>query len=405
MEGRACPGLSYLKKEQLNYELAVRRMTCDGSVGELAARLRKALDQPIVISEETVGEVGPSLDNISVALSDVDRSVKGFEGNSPTRKQLSRLQAQSAHLFNRVGDILKLELSQQQREQATQLCGRVKELQLAIACLNLQCSDSESESQKDCLEAGGVASPSNVGVGRCNESYAKLPHPLLNLLQGISVLSVESLDQIEVVLWLSARLERHVNVLAFSHLTVLRLLYPLAQGSLIQILTRVLDGQGTLRELREIIIREKLPSRLRDELREKYYSKLQGKFESLGEYIERVELAVVALNMMVSGEDLVRHIWEGLKPEDRGRIGSSRDLSTRSELQARVISAERLRLLDDHRDLVDRTEATLHRSTPQPLPRDSTDKRLPSGRRCFGCGSKSHMVRDCNVKHTKPRAE
>ncbi|XP_049813579.1 glucose dehydrogenase [FAD, quinone]-like [Schistocerca nitens] len=73
MRGRTCPGISYLRREHLIYELRVRGLSEEGDVDELAARLSEAADAPVsppVHCVEAVDALGRETDVCYVRMRD-----------------------------------------------------------------------------------------------------------------------------------------------------------------------------------------------------------------------------------------------------------------------------------------------------------------------------------------------
>lgn len=185
------------------------------------------------------------------------------------------------------------------------------------------------------------------------------------------------------------RLQVHADVLKVPHSLLLSLLYPLARGTLSFAFSEVMQEQGSLRELRRKILTQKLSARMRRRLEDQYWER-QGEQEPLEQYCDRVRTAVQALDMQIAESDTIRHLFEGMRTQDRCRFTC---ISPPKTLQELIDSVGTLAIADqqcsslgagpggDKSDDVQRAETGGRKTT----------------RRCFRCGSSEHLVRQCPV--------
>lgn len=389
---RAVPGIGYLRRDQLIYELKIRGMSADGSVPELAARLRTATQVPVTLSPTLFSEHGEFLDQISKAVDELSQNVVFLESAQPTSRQISRVQAQLAHYCNALSDIALMELSPQHVTWREQLYQSVRSLQDRLLALSLGGGGS-TELENIQSEGNATSSVSAPPL----ERFAPLPNPLTALLKDVTDLSLDDLERSRQVLWLLVRLQIHADVLKVPHSVLLSLLYPLARGTLSFAFSEVMQEQGSLRELRRKILTQKLSARMRRQLEDRYWQ-AQGEQEPLEQYCDRVRTAVQALDMQISESDTIRHLFEGMRPQDRCRFIC---ISPPRTLQELADSVGALAFADQQRSSV-RASPGGDKSGDVQRPEIGEQK---ISRRCFRCGSSEHMVRQCPVpKPARPNS-
>lgn len=156
---RAVPGIGYLRRDQLIYELKIRGMSTDGSVPELAARLRTATQVPITLSPTLFSDHGELLDQISKVVSELSQNVVFLEAAQPTRRQINRVQAQLAHYCTALSDIASMELSPQHATCREQLYQSVRSLQDRLLALSLGGGGSTESIQSERDATLSVSTP------------------------------------------------------------------------------------------------------------------------------------------------------------------------------------------------------------------------------------------------------
>lgn len=393
MTTRDCPGISYLKREQLSYECRVRGLSDDGTVPQLAARLREAVTNPLQLSPGVFGEVGALLLAVSNSIEDLSSNIQFLEGTQPTARQVCRVQAQLSHFKNRLGDLVAINITEQQSQVKRELLQKICELQDRTVLLTLQDDSVQHQQQGLGSNAGNVNYTQREPevVYFTPDSFAKLPNPIMVLFNGVSTLTIDNLEQVQRVLWLLEKLRFHAESLSVPQSVILSLLYPLAKGALSELLSEVLKQQGNIELLKRQIINRSLSPSMRIELERRFYWKVQGTTETLSQYTDRVRTAVAALNMNVTEAEAIATILEGMRAEDRSCLVFAERPKNFQDLQTLLSSVEAVMFADQQRkneqqSLQNVTESRTHTVNPS--------TRI---RRCFRCGAQNHLVRDCTV--------
>lgn len=135
---RMVPDIGYLRREQLIYELKIRNLPTDGSVPELAARLRTATHVSLEVSPALFSDLGEFLDTISKAITELSQNVLFLESAQPTSRQVSRVQAQLAHYCNALSYVALIRIGEQYEIVRGQLCQTVRSLQDRLLALSLE---------------------------------------------------------------------------------------------------------------------------------------------------------------------------------------------------------------------------------------------------------------------------
>lgn len=117
MASRGCPGIDLLKRDQLVYELQIRQQPVEGAVAELVARLRSAVQLPINITPEVIGELATALSGLVEGVENLEQTLKVLGEDQPSPKQLSRVRAQLVHFSNRVSDMENLSFDEGGRKE------------------------------------------------------------------------------------------------------------------------------------------------------------------------------------------------------------------------------------------------------------------------------------------------
>lgn len=402
MENTRPVAWSYLKRDQITYELRIRECSQEGSMPELIARLRASAAAPVVVSPSSIGEVGDAIASCAKGLQQLSEAIEFLVESTPSRRQLSRVRAQLNHYSFRVGDLQQLKLD---KEQGVLVVKLKEKLQKLLVDVNSVALEGESDDDVRDLPPGGKRGEQgegNVTISNSGKEFAKLPHPLGLLFREIKELSVDNLNEIQKLLWLTVRFEKHATALQVAPYTVLAMWYPLAKGRLTEFIGDVLKLQGTLKDLRQRIIGEKIPTRVLRELERLHFWQSQYTDETLTDYVDRVKTARIALQMDISEEEVVSTIVEGLRPEDRARaIFNVKPLSF-EQLDHLINSIGGLKLIDDQR--VSNLNSELRVRVPRRQGLDPDHGKINEAKvrgQCFGCGATDHFVRVCPVRPTK----
>lgn len=379
MGARSVEGIKYLKKDHLLYELRIRNESQEGSVSELCRRLRGALGKPVNISVDTVGEVSTAAAACRALLCSLQDGITLLEGTSPSRSQVSRLHALADHIANRVRDVRAVDGDLKVDREVQTLLDEVVSVQQHLSHLQCEGGSEIGEDQGD--GAGGLSMQADA-----SSPFSKLPNPLLPMINDVRVLSIDNVSQIVEVLWLLVRLEEQADALRVPHSVICQLILPLAQGRLNRLVAEMSRGACSLGTLRKTIVFDYLGARVRKDLVDRYFYRVQATRENLADYIERVRVALKALSINISEEEAVMSIVEGMRPQDRSRVLFVNKPQSFVDLDKIVVSIENVRYGDEKRDsgesFRDRAGVSAH-------------VRSAARRACFRCGSEEHLVREC----------
>lgn len=386
MTTRGVLGLKYLRKECLQYELRIRGESDEGSAGELAQRLRGVVEKPVNIDLQTVGEVSSACAACSSLLAIIQEGITLVEGAAPTRAQLARLHALVDHVSHRIADIGAVNKEAKFSSNISRLRDEVWSVQQQVVRLSIS-DESEVEPGRVQEEGRGVARAVEM-----SGQFSKLPNPLLPVIQGIRELSLRDIDRITEVLWLTCKLQDQAEVSSLSHEVIFQVIYPLADGRLRRLITKCKREGGSLKELRQGILAECLGVNRRKDLADEHYYRVQAREETLGDYIERVREARIALCVEETEGEAVTRILDGMKPEDRLCVMFADKPHSFSDLDNMVKKLEEVKYGDEKRG--EGRAATKGGRGSQGDGAEGSGSEFRR-RRCFRCGSFWHLVKNC----------
>lgn len=400
MAGRRCPGIDLLRKDMLAYELRIRGESEQGTVAELATRLRDSLDKPVTIRQEQIGEVATALTSLQSSVQVISESLSYM--GTPTPKQLDRVRAHLTHLLNRVKDLESLGIASSLQAEANSISKAIMSLLLEVPSLGLdknigggvlELQESTPSVTQAVEGAAIIESPGGSPSPLSPQKFATLPNPILCLLKNIERISVNTKEGIRQLLWLLVDFEQHADAFSLSHSVIWTLLYPLAEGKLKTLFAQAIRKGESLQQFRERLVKEQLPFRLCRDIEEEFLWRLQGSEESLDDYMERVRIAFLALKPDMPEGRVVSNIIAGMCPQYRTQLLVLGRPTQWDQLIQATNEIGNCALVDEQRNLWGvNSRSCLPSSAGNP------GSSAPSReKRCFRCGATDHLVRSCPV--------
>lgn len=381
-------GITYLKKACLVYELTVRKTPTDGTASELAQRLRGVLDRPLTLSVATLGEVSTACASCAELISDARESVEILERIGASRSQLSRVQAYCQHLFGRVDDLLKVFTEEAHRPQIFRMQADLCALQQRVGLMGWQGEGSVEVPQAN----SGMNVETESGHSGFWHKYAKLPNPLLAILNEYTFVSIDNGPDAMSFLRLTVLLEERAVAFQLTHLLILQLLFPLARGILSEMLADALQNQPSLGEFRKLVIREAIGVRMKHNLVQEYCFRVQRGSETLSRYIESIRLSCLALELNIQESEVVQLILEGMRPQDRGSLVLCDRPRSFTDLRQVVFTVESTKFADAARAGSMVADRQIQGGGESHDPATTDSRRWIT---CYRCRQPGHMVRNC----------
>lgn len=239
--------------------------------------------------------------------------------------------------------------------------------------------------------AGTLPTNSQSMLTRLDDGYAKLPNPLSSIIQSIPVVdgldTKTLLDFIEILL-------RAREFPGMSDTMLLKIVFPNCRSPLLEVLLSCLGGGTSFDVFHSKVLENFLPGRLRENLRQERFCRLQGQGEELAHFVSSVKLAAKVLKIGMSEKEIVDVILEGIAPEIRSLLVFCNRPTTFAELSQMCVSAGAIQYNDRLRKSINN-----QRQPVQVMP-IMGNPQAPSGgnfgpRLCYGCGQPGHIRRFC----------
>lgn len=228
-------------------------------------------------------------------------------------------------------------------------------------------------------------------------AYNKLPNPISNMVQQLP--STNGLD-VNVLLRFLGLLIRIRDFPGVDDQSLMQLAYPSCREPL---LTRLLDCMHQRRkfdDFHEIVLNSFIPMRLKEQLKQQMFYRLQNENESLAGFVSSVRHARELLRLGLSEQDTVEVIIGAMTPAERSRLVFSDKPRSFADL-------DRLSVASHSIEFTDRQRLLVPKHNPKEIPvlaineneKSQTNTYRPSPT-CFGCGRRGHIRRFCHLERS-----
>ena len=150
-----------------------------------------------------------------------------------------------------------------------------------------------------------------------------------------------------------------------------------------------------------------MPGRLRDQMRQRLFYRVQGHGEKLNVFITSIKSAARVLRVDVSEAEVVRVILEGLNPQERSRLVFLERPRSFEDLSRACVFARTIQMNDETRSGTSEFPVSCSTSGQQrPPPREqrgNNTERKNYG--CYNCGKMGHLARNCQFKRSEVSGE
>lgn len=235
---------------------------------------------------------------------------------------------------------------------------------------------------------------SSVTMPHAGDMYSKLQNPLSNLLKDLPV--VDGLDA-NLLLQFIEILLRAKEFPGMSDSTLLQLCFPHCRSPLLEVLLSCLERGVTLDQFHGSLVENFLPGRLRENLRQERFCRLQRHGEELAHFVNSVKLAAKVLRIPMTEREIVEVIIEGITPEARSRLVFCSRPTSFVELSRICVTAGAVAYNDQSRGVQQpsRNRLPVMQINAPPI---GQGMRQMGPRVCFGCGQPGHIRRFCRAQ-------
>lgn len=227
-------------------------------------------------------------------------------------------------------------------------------------------------------------------VTQLGNNYCKLPNPLSSVLGSLSIIDGLQVDQllnfIEVLF-------RAKDFPGMSDTLLLQLIFPHCQEPLLEILVSCLESGANFEEFHTRLLENFVPGRLRENLRQQKFYRLQKQGEELASFVSSIKLAAKVLKVGLTEKEIVNVIIEGVTPEERSRLVFTNRPHSFADLTRMCITSAGVAYNDILRQgLQSRALPTV---PVMQIRRPQTNFPMNRPQVCFGCGQPGHIRRFC----------
>lgn len=253
--------------------------------------------------------------------------------------------------------------------------------------------------------AGGRPALDAACSGMLGVSYQHLPNPVAGIIRDMP--EVDGLEETLLMAFLG-RLFQLADFPGVAENTVLQLVFPYCRGPMAGLIERVMRRGGTLDDFHREVLDSFVPGRLREQLRQKHFYRVQAHGEGLAPFCSSIRSAARILRLPMSEGEVVQVILEGVTPQERSRLVFAERPRSYSDLDRLCVMSRTIEMTDEARASISTfypRERLAGRYGPAPQgerPERGESRSAPMGRGdvqrvCFRCRLPGHFQRDCTA--------
>lgn len=257
-------------------------------------------------------------------------------------------------------------------------------------------SRSQAPHVPEILVLGGAHPKDDSGISLKLDSagYGKLPNPLGSLLQRLPI--TDGLDAEKLLNFLGSL----INIREFPGMTgntLLRIIFPYCRSPLTERLLSCMERNVVFELFHQEILDYFIPSRLREQLKQRRFFRLQRSSETLASFVTDIKLVAKVLRVGMSELEIVGVILDGVAPEERSRLVFSSRPTNFAELDRLCVTSRSVAYADSLRQGQGLGVEGRRIPVRQILP-EVQKGCWNAGNQlvCFGCGERGHIRRFCN---------
>ena len=247
-------------------------------------------------------------------------------------------------------------------------------------------------------------SPRGFGTTLASVKYDSLPNPIYDLLRRLPVVDGLDLDQ------LVKFFEGIFGIYDFPGVTgasLLNMIYPYCRAPLLDRVVWHLGAGGDFDAFHRDVLELFMPGRLRDQMRQRLFYRVQGHGKKLNVFINSIKSAARVLRVDVSEAEVVRVILEGLNPQERSRLVFLERPRSFADLSRACVFARTIQMNDETRSGTSEFPVPCSTSGQQRPPNreqrgDNSERKNYS---CYTCGKMGHLARNCHFKRSEVSRE
>ena len=238
-----------------------------------------------------------------------------------------------------------------------------------------------------------------------NNIFAKLLHPLAQLLNQVAKYNVSSLDSTLVFLLFLNTLAIQVRTLALEVRPMLALLFSKLVQPLADVVGLAIQNGYDLDRLHDHVLRSYVPERARVTVMQRHYYRVQRVNEPLIEYIREIKMYSRVLPATSVEKEVVDNILSGLTPSVRSCLNFESRPNNFEKLNALCIRVSSTHFADSVRINSGQRSAPPRPSNLGAMVEGNVQSSTQRNIICYHCCAPGHVIRNCpNRNRSSPPA-
>lgn len=386
--------VEFLLKDELQFEVKARGAMPQSDVASLRRQLRELMAEEAAVIPFQLRDWQAELELIEAKWEDLQSLGIDLESVPRSSGGRLRLEQRLQHLSNRVVN-MEAQTSDQEK------LGVVSNLKAAIqvelhkrTVVESSASAPHSPASVDVAGAGrGWSGHSSTSSGMVAAAYQPLPNPLYSIVKSLP--EVDGLNE-TLLLQFFGKIFRMSDFSGVSDETILQLIFPYSRGPMAELVTRIMHQGGSLDSLHRETLDTFIPGRLREQLRQKYFYRVQAHDESLALFITSIRDAARVLRIDMPEREIVQVILEGVTPQERSRLVFAERPQGFDDLHRLCVMSRSIQMADETRLSSQSRERSDNPHNPPQRQRGlSLNRRRGDDPVCFHCRQPGHLMRSC----------